>query len=140
MSYNGIDHLVFSLDGQRLADCDYEIMRSIVTRQVDRKDFRVLGSTPFLQTQSPAWSPDSQRVAWWDESGIVVGNVATGRKSTPARGRGGRDPAFSPDGKRLAFACDQYNGKMCVMNTDGSGVRPLTKMGRVYVGRPVWRP
>ena len=139
-SYNSVDGLVFSPDGQRLAFCHYEIARSIATIRPDGSELRILGGGPAVKTQTPSWSPDASAIAWYDDDGIVVTDANGKTKSRPAGGRGGTDPAFSPDGKRIAFACAAYSGRICVMNTDGSGLKILTQLGRRYVGRPVWRP
>jgi dipeptidyl aminopeptidase/acylaminoacyl peptidase len=46
------------------------------------------------------------------------------------------DPAFSPDGKRIAFA--RTGVGILTMNVDGTGIRRLTKNGRD--GFPAWSP
>ncbi len=46
------------------------------------------------------------------------------------------DPAFSPDGKRIAFA--RTGVGILTMNVDGTGIRRLTKNGRD--GFPSWSP
>ena len=56
-----------------------------------------------------------------------------------------RDPAWSPDGKRIAFSWNRGNGgdELYVMNADGSGKRPLvtTPTGVAEFGSEVaWAP
>jgi TolB protein len=51
-------------------------------------------------------------------------------------------PAYSPDGRRIAYVCG--NMEICVMNADGSGQVRLTQNNwpaqRVYDGVPSWSP
>jgi Tol biopolymer transport system component len=51
-------------------------------------------------------------------------------------------PAYSPDGRRIAYVCG--NMEICVMNADGSGQVRLTQNDwpahRVYDGVPSWSP
>jgi len=51
-------------------------------------------------------------------------------------------PAFSPDGKRIAFMSDRDGGKhqIYVMNADGSDVRKLTDDATVSFCNPQWSP
>jgi Tol biopolymer transport system component len=53
------------------------------------------------------------------------------------------DPAFSPDGKRLAYldgrTADPPVWQLWTMNADGSGARRLTKIPVEYE-RPSWSP
>jgi TolB protein len=50
------------------------------------------------------------------------------------------DPAWSPDGSKLAFTCGQTNIRdICVVNADGSGLRRLTSDIAVDMA-PVWSP
>jgi TolB protein len=55
------------------------------------------------------------------------------------------DPAWSPDGQRIAFTSNRFgNGDVFVMNLDGSGVRRLTTFGNNPLGnralQPAWSP
>ena len=50
------------------------------------------------------------------------------------------DPAWSPDGRRIAFASDRDGGSnIYVMNADGSGVARLTDSSAGDYG-PAWSP
>jgi TolB protein len=51
------------------------------------------------------------------------------------------DPAWSPDGRRLAFVREFGDGRsqIVVMNADGSGRRPLTARA-AYATGPAWSP
>lgn len=51
---------------------------------------------------SPVWSPDGARIAW-DEAGIQVRYLASGRTSTAVASSDAGDPVWSPDGTRLAY-------------------------------------
>jgi TolB protein len=65
----------------------------------------------------------------------------------------GSDPAFSPDGERIAFASDRdQNGELCygdrcrlagelyVANADGSDPKRLTETSELNEARPSWFP
>src|SRR3712207_791782 len=67
----------------------------------------------------------------------------------------GRDPAVSPDGRRVAFAafsapgrCNRINGYIRVINIDGTGLRDVTSPGRPECDasrnkdefQPAWSP
>jgi TolB protein len=52
-----------------------------------------------------------------------------------------RDPAWSPDGKQIAFISERERGsQIFVMNADGSDVRNLTNDPKRFDSHPVWSP
>lgn len=84
---------------------------------------------------SPAFSPDGRRIAFDANadmnSQIYIAELDgshAARLTAPPRVH--RAPAFSPDGRTIAFVCQADDGgsvQICVMNTDGSHVRQLTR-------------
>ena len=114
----------------------------------------------------PVWSPDGRRIAFLRNpcdralheacvgtTGIYVMNAdGSGRRRLargakvpgdwPGQPQGypGPPPAWSPDGRRIAFVSDRDgNFEIYVMKADGSGQRNLTR-DAASDGDPVWSP
>jgi Tol biopolymer transport system component len=119
---------------------------------------------PCHELMSPSWSPDGSLIAATElgpvESGerrlVILRSDGSGLRRLPpltsikTRGGGRRqtesDPAWSPDGTRLVFSGEtgvegdnnrRSNVDIYVVNTDGTGLRRLTRSraGDFY---PVW--
>ncbi len=136
--------LAWSPDGKRFA---YWSGASVVSQAVDGSDqVRLPHTVKYMpQPQRPAWSPDSRLIAWSNDHGVVVSGPRGEALRELTRGRvAGEDPAWSPDGGRIAFA-DSWNGKLYVMNADGSGLTLLAEMPKNWrrpptAHRPIWQP
>ena len=64
-----------------------------------------------------------------------------GPASFPSSTRPDLDPAFSPDGRRLAFVSDRGGSReLWVSRADGSAASVLTSLRGPVVGRPNWSP
>ncbi len=105
---------------------------------------------------STAWSPDGKTLAIGCLPQAAVNPSQTADQATgagifllPADGKGelrllirnAFTPAWSPDGKKIAFAVDFPRGKWSVhvANSDGSHDLQLTDPGRIG-GSPAWSP
>ena len=93
----------------------------------------------FLQGVGPVWSPDGNKLAFYDFGAINVINAdGSGRKELT----GSNAPpqhAWSPDGQRIAFI--DASSELSVINADGRGLRRLTDTpGQLPVALPTWSP
>jgi len=96
--------------------------------------------------ESPDWSPHGSKIAFSFADSvdpeIHVADAATGahRRLTT---RGGVEPAWSPDGRFIAFI---RFGDLYVMRSNGRGERRILDGGQtesgldIYLGSPSWRP
>ena len=94
---------------------------------------------------SPDWSPHGSRVAFSfadsPDPDIHVAD-AKGRRDRRLTRRGGEEPAWSPDGRYIAFI---RHGDLFVMRSDGSGLRLVADGGNletgeeIYLASPSWQ-
>ncbi|MFI5225109.1 MAG: hypothetical protein ACHQ3P_00370 [Candidatus Limnocylindrales bacterium] len=93
------------------------------------------------------WSPDSSRIAYTalvdGQHQIFVADV-DGSTTTQIGDPGfvGQDPAWSPDGRTIAFAGGRTvdDRGIYLMAADGSDAHRLTTSYHVFFHRPVWSP
>jgi TolB protein len=107
--------------------------------------------------RSLAWSPDGRKLAFLNDGDCrqfcfnlyVVGSDGSGlRNLTSKLAAGGRfgypgpasDPAWSPDGRKLAFVRLNARHGIHVVKADGSGLRNLTPKPVGVYADPSWSP
>ncbi len=93
---------------------------------------------------NPAWSNDARAIAYTQfqpAPQILISFIYQGILQKPTKAPDSYfTPAFSPDGKRIAFSSNRDgNNEIYVMNVDGSGVRRLTNHPAGDIA-PTWNP
>jgi TolB protein len=125
---------------------------ALFTMNPDGSDRRRLMSNGPL-ARNPAWSPDGRRIAFlvsgprldWrtspDELWIARADGSDRRRIATNAGYGWTGPAWSPDGRRIAFPCTfgGHQEDLCVVGVAGGAVRRLTKTPQDE-GSPAWSP
>jgi Tol biopolymer transport system component len=144
----GLQGPSFSPDGTRLV---YERGRKIYTSAVDGTDEQLAYGGPAFYTR-PEWSPDGRTFLverLGARSGIWLLSATTGR---PLRrlSRGGFEPDWSPDSRRIVFRSRYQQqeikggatgGNLYVVPADGRGrPRQIVHRERVAETSPVWSP
>jgi len=97
------------------------------------------------------WSPDGAKLLFTarEKAGLYVVDVdgANEKRLVPAKAdEGVQSPAWSPDGKTIAFVRwrppgkgGAYNEEICVMDADGKNVKQLTDDAKID-RQPAWSP
>ena len=121
----------------------------------DGSNLRRVAITPACFNRDPAWSPDGTKIAFWssgrdhcsggpDEGSyeLYTLTLSTGEVKRLGTATNSGAPAWSPDGKTIAFSSDGYGGEgfeICVMASDGSNVQRITTSAGDDTG-PAWSP
>jgi hypothetical protein len=105
---------------------------------------KITDSPSSIHDLRPMVSPDGTRVAFASQlRGTAASQiwVANSDGTLPTQLRIGDSPAWSPDGKRLAYVAedDKLYPQVWVMNADGSGPTQLT-FGNAKRETPLWTP
>jgi Tol biopolymer transport system component len=93
-----------------------------------------------LQFGGPVWSPDGEKIAFYDLGTEVMGTInvinadGSERKELIDALPGEPAQVWSPDGERIAFV---KQADLCVINADGSGLRRLANTTEL-VAFPAW--
>jgi len=114
-------------------------MTGIYVIDVDTAGICKLTSTAgqYHVSELPAWSPDGDKIAFYDKEAINVINAdGTERKELTDTVSDPSAPAWAPDGKRIAFV---KQGDLYVINADGSGLRRLANTTGPEI-LPAWSP
>jgi TolB protein len=144
-----------SPDGVRIAFTDasecsggtaYYALRVVDTYgNVTRDLVRLVGNRGESFYGSPDWSPGGERVAFVDGNSLAVvdRDGSDLRRLTPPRLKldflGKHGPAWSPDGKWIAFTTASNGYDLYVVRPDGNGLRRLTRT-TVREEGPAWLP
>lgn len=150
-------HPALSPDGSRLAFVRADIVaggQTLYVVQTDGTGLRavVSGQSPLGE---PAWSPDGSRVAFvrgYDPTDggyanlttcppeVNIVDVESGAEVSLTQGLGGTDPAWSPDGTRVAFSSTRDgNYEIYAADVYGADVKRLTQTSAAEA-EPAWSP
>lgn len=137
------------------ADRESDTMEDLYIMKADGTGATRITSDPGNELEAD-WSPDGKRILYVYQfmdgeeliADLMVINV-DGSGKTNLTGdwepmhRKAYDPEWSPDGKRIAFACPNSDGhymSICVINADGSNFNRLTPEDDKSDLFPTWSP
>ena len=139
------DFIAFSKDGQYVVYVSFP--DGILWRANRDGGDRVQLTSPPLQPQSPAWSPDGSQIAFQAPSpqGLHVWIVpATGgspQRLFPEDGGQETDPSWSPDGRKLTFATGWVGKRESYIRILDLTSRQVTTLpGSAGMFAPTWSP
>jgi Tol biopolymer transport system component len=99
----------------------------------------IYGTYEGVAAAGPTWSPDGDKIAFYDNGAIYLVNPdGSGRKEKLAGGLSALTyHAWSPDGEKIAFVKQK---DLYVIEADGSGLKRLTNTSGKEEALPTWSP
>jgi hypothetical protein len=149
LTFDGISgHPAWSPDGRRIAFARDAAAASVYIMDADGS--HVEQKTSGRPFHSPSWAPDGQSLAlagdWWVclyECSIYRLELGSPQEPPLRLADMGADPAWSPDGKKIAFVSlsgdDGYHA-LDVMNADGTGLKTIVPRDDGTINHPAWSP
>jgi Tol biopolymer transport system component len=127
----------WSPDGRRLVFLDAEGFNDLLTMNANGTNRRRLGlgETGIADETDPAWSPDGTEIAFVGDGLWIVGARTGKARRIRADGTPGA-ATWSPDGDTIAFDCGPGRFNVCLVRSDGTRFRGLTRKG----SHPNWSP
>lgn len=114
--------VAWSPDGKRLASICADSRTAESWDALDGRNSITYAPNDYEGDHVLAWSPDSQKIAFYDASGIEIWKASNGQHLSSYQVHGGAlmdyypliyDMAWSPDGRRLASAADDQTVEIC---------------------------
>lgn len=116
----------------------------VYVMNADGSNISKLTTTPDFD-EYPDWSPDGSKIVYSSRGGVIGGRRQIWIMNSDGSGRRrvntveGIQPAWSPVGNKIAFKCYLGGYNVCVMNTDGTGLKQVThNSGNTH--EPDWSP
>jgi Tol biopolymer transport system component len=142
---------LWSPDGRNIAYfVSWAHAYNLVVARMDRSANAVVAASPAFPSYGPAdpaWVPGTHRLAFDDgnfaDSPQGIFTVAPDGTDRQLLIADARQPAFSPDGSKLAYVAfhNWQLGDLQVADADGTRARPLVaQSGNLSWGTPVWSP
>jgi tricorn protease len=141
---NGLTNPRLSPTGKRAL---FEHRGDIFTVPAGEGSWRNITRTPGVADRHPVWSPDGERIAWFNDDGGEYALVVARQDGTDQRRIEIADPSFyfaptwSPDGTRLAFTDTHY--RILVLDIASGQVSHVDTERYAHPQRsmnPVWSP
>ncbi|MEX2466299.1 MAG: PDZ domain-containing protein, partial [Gemmatimonadota bacterium] len=125
----------------------FEWRGEIFSVPAEEGSWRNLTRSPGVADRHPVWSPDGQRVAWFNDQGDEYGLVIAGQDGSEPRRIEIDEPSYyfvpewSPDGSKLAFTDTHY--RVLVLDVASGTVTHVDTDRYAHPERtmnPVWSP
>ena len=142
--------LTISVDGRRIAYVEDRSSNNLQKIRFDPEGGEFVGEPEWLTRGSVIMysvdvSPDGEWIAYYPNAlkeDLFLARIdGSGRRQLTDDIHKDRDPAWSPDGKQIAFFSDRSGSyEVWTIQTDGRGLRQLTDVPEGWTSSPWWSP